>query len=98
MEAENPTQWLGLLKKALSEYSEFQKSPSLQYLLIITAIRSETTRWFKHLWGLNDSAWDKIYGSSIADFGVRADQPLRAVLRGMDGFLPGVSPHSASAP
>jgi len=58
--AEIPTQLLGLLEKVVMESPQFQNNTSLQNLLIITAIKSDTTRVMTYVTRLNDYTWDQI--------------------------------------
>ncbi|OHT11249.1 Clathrin heavy chain 1 [Tritrichomonas foetus] len=60
IEAQIPTQLLGLLEKVVMESPQFQNNVSLQNLLIITAIKSDTSRVMTYVTRLNDYTWDKI--------------------------------------
>jgi clathrin heavy chain len=58
--AQIPTQLLGLLEKVVMESPQFQNNTSLQNLLIITAIKSDTSRVMTYVTRLNDYTWDQI--------------------------------------
>ncbi|KAH0798491.1 Clathrin heavy chain 1 [Histomonas meleagridis] len=60
IDANIPTQLLGLLEKVVMESPQFQNNTSLQNLLIITAIKSDTSRVMTYVTRLNDYTWDKI--------------------------------------
>ena len=60
IDAQIPTQLLGLLEKVVMESPQFQNNTSLQNLLIITAIKSDTSRVMTYVTRLNDYTWDKI--------------------------------------
>jgi len=60
MDAQIPMQLLGLLEKIVLESPLFQNNTSLQNLLIITAMKSDTTRVMTYVTRLGDYTWEKI--------------------------------------
>ena len=60
IDAEIPMQLLGLLEKVVMESPQFQNNTSLQNLLIITAIKSDTSRVMNYVTRLGDYSWQKI--------------------------------------
>jgi clathrin heavy chain len=60
IDAQIPTQLLGLLEKVVLESPQFQNNTSLQNLLIITAIKSDCSRVMTYVTRLSDYTWEKI--------------------------------------
>lgn len=60
IDAQIPNQLIGLLEKVVLESPQFQNNGSLQNLLIITAIRSDTKRVMNYITRLNDYSYEKI--------------------------------------
>jgi len=58
--AEIPTQLLGLLEKIVMESPQFQNNPSLQNMLIITALKSDTSRVMTYVTRLENYDYERI--------------------------------------